>query len=287
MFYLVCGCVLAWVFSAQLKQAPIWNSLWPGLADFCAWWSYPGICLGLGWHPLSLFWGDRLTLHECRRTSAAPQAFSQPFTFHSHPHKGQNSFPAISWENALDHPPIRDTELGPRALLRGADARSSLTQNYIPRSPNKPLSICCVLLHHGPAQLVQLGYTMVEGEERCNPSVAETVCTGKTSFLKKLAVHRCSAATVTPGKGTHGACSCYHHGTSSGRPWEEVPLWFGSPFFKTRRVVFRQGKKHTSSSHTEIKFSGSQTWHESYESYLNELFALNRGALHRFLFFFN
>lgn len=44
--------------------------------------------------------------------------------------------------------------------------------------------------------------------------------------------------------------------------------------------MFSQGKKHTSSTHTEINFPGSQIWHESYESYLNELFVLYKEALH-------
>lgn len=97
---------------------------------------------------------------------------------------------------------------------------------------------------------------------------------------QKLSVHGCSAASVTPGKETHGTCSPLPPLSLPGRPQEEVPLWFGGPFFKMRKVVFSQGKKHTSSTHTEINFPGSQTWHESYESYLNELFVLYKEALH-------
>lgn len=64
----------------------------------------PWDLLGLGLaYPLLALRGQT-NLHECRRTSAARQAFSQQFSFHSCPHKGQNSFPAIIWESGLDHP---------------------------------------------------------------------------------------------------------------------------------------------------------------------------------------
>lgn len=121
----------------------------------------PWDLLGFGLASLLLALRGQTNLYECRRTSAA---FSQQFTFHSCPHKGQISFPTISWESALDHPPIRDMELGPWVLLRDADICIRLTQNCTPRGQNKPLSVCCVLVYHGPSRLVQLRYATVEGD---------------------------------------------------------------------------------------------------------------------------
>lgn len=141
-----------------MEQTLIW------ISGFLCMVVIPWDLLGFGQASPLLALRGQTNLYECRRTSTAPQASSQEFTFHSHPHKGQNSFPATSWESALDYPTVADMELGPWALLRGADTRLRLKQNCTPRSQNKWISVCCVLVPHGPSQLVQPGYTVVEGE---------------------------------------------------------------------------------------------------------------------------
>lgn len=81
----------------------------------------PWDLLGVGLASLLVVLTEQTNTYECRRTAAAPQAFSQQFTYHSRSHKGQNKLPEINWESSLDHCLVRDLELGTWALLRGAD----------------------------------------------------------------------------------------------------------------------------------------------------------------------
>lgn len=240
---------------------------------------FPGICLGFSWHRLSLLWGGRPTYMSAEGHLQALGPFPNSSCSTPSPTKGRIIFLSSGGKALLAH-----CKRHGAGTPGGAGTRWHLGQTNKELHTPEPNSAGQCLLCPGTGWPVPAGATgiysggrrggILQWQKQAVREERSALCTGALQPHQHL-------------ERKHMECSHCHHGRSPGRPQDEVSLWFGGTFFKMRKVVFSQGKARTSSTHTEINFRGSQTWHKSYESYLNELFVLYKKALHRFLWVLN